>query len=294
MSTNGLIDERKMAQNADKSVSGAKYIWRAAGYFVALALVNLGAHGELGYILAQTLPSWLATALESLAYLVGVLALTWFFCRIIDKSSLAQLGLQRRGWLAKLAAGWGLGTFLILLVAGILMLGSWLSIESSPWQPLELAAAAFSAIVVGFNEELAFRGYIMQRLGRAWGVPLAVVGSSILFGLVHMFNPNASVLGIVSVTLAGLFYALAYLATGSLWLPMGLHMSWNLVQMHVLGFPGSGHVGASLLRSITNGPDLVTGGAFGPEGGIVVIGVGLVAIALLYVRYRTMVAKTKP
>lgn len=292
MGISRLVGGQKMAKNADKSIGRAKYFWRAAGYFVALALINVVAHGELGYALAQTLPSWLATALESLVYLVGVLALTWAFCRFVDKGSISQLGLQRRGWFAKLAAGWGLGTALILLVCGILVAGGWLSIDSSPWQALELVAAVLSAIVVGFNEELAFRGYIMQRLGKAWGLPLAVVGSSILFGLAHVLNPNASALGIVSVCLSGLFYALAYLATGSLWLPMGLHMSWNLVQMHILGFPGSGHLRPSLLRSVTHGPELITGGAFGPEGGIVVIGISLIAIAFLYFRCRAKFGKT--
>ena len=174
----------------------------------------------------------------------------------------------------------------MLLVFGILWAGGWLSVGSSPWQPLGLAAAVMSALVVGFNEELAFRGYIMQRLDRAWGMPLAVAGASILFGLVHVMNPNATALGILSVCLSGFLYALGYLVTRSLWLPMGLHMAWNIIQMHVLGFPGSGHVRPSLLRSTTRGPDLVTGGAFGPEGGIVVIGVTLAAIALLLLRYR--------
>jgi membrane protease YdiL (CAAX protease family) len=275
-----------MAKKLDKPLTEAKYFWRAAGYFVALAVINLVAHGELGYLLANILPSWLAAALESMVYLVSVVALTWAFCRFVDQSSLTRLGLQRRGWFANLVAGWGLGALLMLIVFGVLVAGGWLSIESSPWQPLELAAAALSAIVVGFNEELAFRGYIMQRLSQAWGMSLAVAGSSVLFGLVHILNPNASVLGIVSVCLAGLLYALAYLVTRSLWLPMGLHMSWNLVQMHVLGFPGSGHVRPSMMRSVTHGPELVTGGAFGPEGGIVVIGISLIAIALLFFRYR--------
>ncbi len=274
-----------------KSPSRAKYFWRAAGYFVALAVINLVAHGELGYLLSEYLPSWLATALESVVYLVGVLALTWAFCRFVDHSSLTDLGLQKRGWLAKLAAGWGLGALLMLVVFGILVAGGWLTIESSAWQPLDLAAAILVAVVVGFNEELAFRGYIMQRLGQAWGMPLAVAGSSILFGLVHVLNPNATALGILSVCLSGVLYACAYLVTRSLWLPMGLHMSWNIVQMHVLGFPGSGHVRPSIMRSVTQGPDLVTGGAFGPEGGIVVIGVSLAAIALLLLRYRTTLTK---
>jgi membrane protease YdiL (CAAX protease family) len=294
MGTNEWTSEQRIVEGAGKPMTEAKYFWRAVGYFVVLAVINLLAHGELGYMLAQTLPSWLATALESMVYLVGVVALTWAFCRFVDKSSLIQLGLQRRTWFARLAAGWGLGTFLMLAVFGVLVAGGWLSVENAPWQVLDLAAAALSAIVVGFNEELAFRGYIMQRLGRAWGLPLAVIGSSILFGLAHILNPDASLLGIVSVSLSGLLYALAYLVTGSLWLSMGLHMSWNLVQMHILGFAGSGHVGSSIWHSVAQGPELVTGGAFGPEGGIVVIGISLVAISLLLYRYRTIVVKTKP
>ena len=278
-------------RTADKSPSRAKYFWRAAGYFVALAVINLVAHGELGYLLAKSLPSWLATVLESIVYLAGVLALTRAFCRFLDHSSLTDLGLHKRGWLAKLAAGWGLGALLMLVVFGILVAGGWLTIESSPWQPLDLAAAILVAVVVGFNEELAFRGYIMQRLDQAWGMLLAVAASSILFGLVHVLNPNATALGILSVCLSGVLYASAYLVTRSLWLPMGLHMSWNIVQMHILGFPGSGHVRPSVMRSATQGPDLVTGGAFGPEGGIVVIGVVVAAIALLLFRYRTTLAK---
>ena len=278
-------------RTVDKSPSRAKYFWRAAGYFVALAVINLVAHGELGYLLAESLPSWLATVLESLVYLAGVLILTWAFCRFLDHSSLADLGLHKRGWLAKLAAGWGLGALLMFLVFGIMVAGGWLTIESFAWQPLDLAAAILVAVVVGFNEELAFRGYIMQRLDQAWGMVLAVAASSILFGLVHVLNPNATALGILSVCLSGVLYASAFLVTRSLWLPMGLHMSWNIVQMHILGFPGSGHVRPSILRSVTHGPDLVTGGAFGPEGGIVVIGVVLVAIALLLLLYRTTLTK---
>lgn len=264
-----------------KSSSRAKYFWRVAAYFVALAVVNLVAHGELGYLLSKFLPSWLAAVLENATYLVGVVALTWAFCHSVDRSPLTDLGLQRQGWLVKLAAGWGLGAVLMLVVFGILVAGNWLTIESSQWQPLDLAAAVMGGVVVGFNEELAFRGYIMQRLALAWRIPLAVAASSIMFGLVHVLNPNATLLGVVSVSLVGVVYACAYLVTGSLWFPMGLHMSWNIVQMHVLGFPGSGHVEATIVRSLTHGPVMVTGGAFGPEGGIVVIGISLATIAVL-------------
>ena len=71
---------------SDKPTRHGKYVWRAAAYFVALAAINLIAHGELGDLLARSLPAWLATVLESAVYLVGVLALTWAFCRFLDHS----------------------------------------------------------------------------------------------------------------------------------------------------------------------------------------------------------------
>ena len=126
----------------------------------------------------------------------------------------------------------------------------------------------------------------LPRLGQALGTPIAVALSSLLFGAVHAFNPNATVLGIANIVVVGVLLACAYLVTRSLWLPVGLHIGWNLVEIQVLGFPGSGHTEPSLLRSITSGPDLMTGGAFGPEGGLVALGAALVGIAVLLIGYR--------
>ena len=93
-----------------------KYVLRAVGYFLALTVVNTVAYSVIGRSLESVAPGWLTQLLENLAYLIGVVALTWAFCVYIDKRSLRDLGLQRQGWLGKLAAGWGLGIFLQLII----------------------------------------------------------------------------------------------------------------------------------------------------------------------------------
>jgi len=270
----------------------ARYFWRAVGYFVALAIVNSLAYRVVGGILLSSFPFWLRMLGESIAYLVSVVALTWCFCRFADHTSLASLGLHKQRWFAKLIGGWGLGTFLVLLIFATFAATGMLTIESSSWLSLGFMASTVSWIIIAFNEELAFRGYIMQRLDQAWGTPAAVVISSTLFAGVHMLNPNAHLLGIFNLFLGGLLMACAFLVTRSLWVPIGLHMAWNLIEINVLGFPGSGFTDPAILRSITHGPELVTGGAFGPEGGLVATGSMLIGIGMLLLWRRITLTRT--
>jgi membrane protease YdiL (CAAX protease family) len=268
-----------------------KYFLRALGYFVALTLVNRLAR-SLGPLLPTSTPSWLAVFFEDLAYLVGVVALTWAFCRFVDRGSLRDLGLQRPGWLPMLAAGWGLGAFLMLLVIVALAVAGGLAIELSPsWPSMAFVASVLSWTFISFNEELAFRGYIMQRLDQAWGTAAAVVVSSLVFGLVHIFNPHVSLFAIVNICLAGVLFACGYLVTHSLWLPIGLHIGWNLAEIHILGLPGSGISEPSIFRTVTHGPDFVTGGAFGPEGGILGFTASLLGIVILLLGRRIALVK---
>lgn len=273
--------------------SRLSYFLRAFAYFVLLAIVNTLAYSGIDSILPPATPSWLATLVESLAYLAGVLALTWAFCHFLDRTSLRSLGLQRQRWATRLGKGLGLGALLQLLIFLVLVIAGWLKAERAPWQPVELAASAVGWIVISFNEELAFRGYIMQRLSRAWGMAAAVIASSVVFALSHALNPNVQPLAIVSIFVAGLFLACGYLVTRSLWLPIGLHLGWNLAEIHLLGFPGSGVSEPSIIRSVVKGPELMTGGAFGPEGGIVGLVAPLIGIGILFLGYRIALAKKK-
>jgi membrane protease YdiL (CAAX protease family) len=270
-----------------------KIVLRVVGYFVLLAVINLITF-EIEEAMSSFLPSWVGVLLEGLYYLAATLTLTWAFCRFLDRSSVRQLGLQKNRRFLYLGAGLGLGALLIILVFAVLWAAGWLTVgRSDSWQSPGFSASVLTWIVISFVEELSFRGYIMQGLARAWGMPVAVAVSSVLFGVVHGVNPNATVMGVLNIIVVGVLFAYAYLVTRSLWLPVGLHIGWNLVEIQVLGFPGSGHTEPSILHSTTQGPELMTGGAFGPEGGMVVLAAALLGIAILVVSQRMAVGSKK-
>jgi len=269
----------------------ARYVWRVVGYFVLLAIINTITF-EIEAATSSFLPSWVGVLLEGLFYLGATLTLTWVFCHFLDRSSISQLGLQKRKWFAYLSAGLGLGALLIILAFTVFGAAGWLTVDrSDSWQSPAFVASVLTWIVISFVEELSFRGYIMQGLAKAWGMPVAVAVSSVLFGAVHALNPNASVLGVLNIIVIGVLLACAYLVSRSLWLPVGLHIGWNLVEIHVLGFPGSGYTEPSIVHTITHGPELMTGGAFGPEGGIVVLAATLFGIALLFISHQVAVGR---
>ena len=122
---------------------------------------------------------------------------------------------------------------------------------------------------VALGEELVFRGYIQTNLQEGAGLPVALTLSSVLFGLFHALNPNVTRLGLLNIALAGVALGYGYAATKNLWLPIAYHLAWNFVQGPILGLPVSGMRYGGLLTVIDRGArPLITGGAFGPEGGI--------------------------
>ncbi len=164
------------------------------------------------------------------------------------------------------------GTLMAALV-GIAAVAGWLapaadSGSAAEWL-LYASALATLLLVAALTEELLFRGYAFQVLVEGAGPVVAVIVSSTLFAGVHMFNPEVSPLAILNIGLAGVLMAVAYLRTRSLWVAWGLHWAWNWVQAVLFDLPVSGlqfDVPGYDVRE--RGPDLLTGGAFGPEGGL--------------------------
>jgi len=110
--------------------------------------------------------------------------------------------------------------------------------------------------------------------------------SSALFGLIHLGNPNATLVGAAGIFFAGLLFAYAFLRTKQLWLPIGLHIGWNFFEGVVFGFPVSGLDIYALARISVHGPELWTGGAFGPEAGLIVLPAIVVGGLLIYLYSR--------
>lgn len=152
-----------------------------------------------------------------------------------------------------------------------------------------LVTAGRYAIILlpaAFFEELFIRGYPFAVLRRAAGWKMALIVTSVVFGLMHLANPGADAESILAVMVAGFFLGVVLLATRSLYAAGAAHFAWNWVMA------GGLHIAVSGLpaqdpdyRTIETGPDWLTGGRWGPEGGLAAVLMMFVAIFYLYGRY---------
>jgi membrane protease YdiL (CAAX protease family) len=129
------------------------------------------------------------------------------------------------------------------------------------------------------------RGYLLNAAARSWGKWGGVVASTVVFAGLHAANPHFDEhpLAIAGLLLAGLYLASAYLITRNLWLAIFLHTGWNLLEGPIFGLQVSGmSVPASIFRTQAVGPELWTGGAFGPEAGLLLCLLMVVHIAALW------------
>ncbi|MGD0868984.1 MAG: CPBP family intramembrane glutamic endopeptidase [Bryobacteraceae bacterium] len=184
----------------------------------------------------------------------------------------------------------GIGTGLVL---GIVLFSSvmtvlWLAGVYRPagwghWQPLALAL--LSALAGAVFEEVIFRGFLFRLVAGLGGNWTALGATSALFGLAHISNPGATWASSLAVAIeAGILLGAAYAASGSLWLPIGIHAGWNFTEGPVFGMEVSGHAGAGgWIGGQLQGPAILTGGAFGPEASILAVVVCLV-LATFYLR----------
>jgi membrane protease YdiL (CAAX protease family) len=123
-------------------------------------------------------------------------------------------------------------------------------------------------VPAAFAEELIFRGVPMVVLARAFGREAAIVSLAVAFGLVHLLNPNVTGLGVVNVALAGIFLGAVFFTRGGIWAAFGAHLGWNTT-LAALDAPVSGlPFRIPLIDYLSGGPAWLTGGSFGPEGGL--------------------------
>jgi uncharacterized protein len=212
----------------------------------------------------------------AIAILLSAILIGWICGRLFESLPLRALGcLPHEGWLRNLTLGSLIGTASLLLATLLAIPTRGIRFEldranaSSIVQTLLVSLGVF--LLAAAAEEVLFRGYPLQTLTRANLAWLAVLLTSVPFALAHLGNPNV-VPGftMVNTALAGIWLSVAYLRTRSLWLPFGLHWSWNWVQAFLLGLPVSGNTRitpAPLLHALNLGPDWLTGGAYGIEGG---------------------------
>jgi hypothetical protein len=194
--------------------------------------------------------------------------------RLFEHKPLAVVGLAfHPSWVKELCVGLGIGGIMMASVGGAEAL---LGLARFARNPLPARAELFygsGLLLVLFisatNEELVFRGYPFQRLVESLGPPGAVAVSSAFFGLAHLGNSHHTWISTINTMLVGVPLSIAYLRTRSLWMPVGMHFTWNYVQGFVFGFPVSGHTfSPCLLKVQVQGSAWLTGSDYGPEGGL--------------------------
>ena len=190
-------------------------------------------------------------------------------------------------WRRDLLQGSLLGTGMIVLaVIAIALFGGYhpetLSFDGMAVRLLLVLWMGFTAATL---EEVAFRGYPFQTLIHAIGSGGATLLFCLLFGAIHLANPHANAFGFTNTALVSFLLALAYLRTGWLWLPIGIHFAWNVALGTVFGLPVSGiSEFAVVVKARAEGSPLLTGGDYGIEAsltGTVVILLGIVLVYLL-------------
>jgi len=229
-----------------------------------------------------------ATLIVAAATALGTALSVWIMQRFFQGPSLLDLGLRRRpGWLPDTVIGLVLGPVMFLAILVVLLATGWASTGPGTIEAGTLLSAFVIYVLVAFSEEVFARGWVLQVLERGRGKVWAAVGSAVVFSILHAANPGFSVTALLGLFLAGLLFAQAYFVTRQLWLPIALHLSWNFSEGPLFGFPVSGMAAEGLLTVVPTGPEVVTGGPFGPEAGLVVIvGIAIASGALYWLGRR--------
>jgi membrane protease YdiL (CAAX protease family) len=228
-----------------------------------------------------------------LGYLAGAVAATtttafvanWVSIRIFERAPFLNVGLW---WSDPSLRNTGIGVVLgagsALLVTVLPAVLGAAEFVQDPEKAGGLASLVYVTILLVFGaaaEELMFRGYAFQVLARGFGGVATLAVTSVLFGLVHTSNLNFNAIAMANTIGFGVILGLAMLRTGALWLPIGLHFGWNwvppLVGVNLSGF-NMGVTGYTLRWKI---PDLWSGGAYGPEGGLLTTGIVLVLVVIM-------------
>jgi len=206
----------------------------------------------------------------------------------VESHRLAAQGLPiSPGWAIQFFVGGALGLVLVGIAVGAVAIAGRVAIRGT-WAPhplYRLALVLLVLLVGALAEELMFRGYPFQRLVEAIGPAGAILVFSMLFGLVHILNPGASLWGLLNTVAIGVVLSVAYLRTGALWLPWGLHFAWNATLGLVFGLPVSGiRLFNVVVHADATGPRWLTGGTYGIEAslpGAVAVLLGLAVVWLL-------------
>ena len=272
-STQHLTPSARQGTPASRPGSWIKMTVMVTGLAVAMLATNAIAAWPRSPVAALAIGPILAAAMICLYIFTG---------RRVERRKVEEFPAHHA--VRHLLLGTGLGVLMSGATVGILALFGAYTITG--WGSIAgMLAVAGMMCAIAVSEEVFFRGVVFRLLRGRWGTPVALGVSAIIFGLVHLVNPDASLWGAFAIMIeAGIMLGAAYLATGSLWLAIGVHFGWNFATTGLFGSITSGSEARdSLVTAVTSGSDWLSGGRFGPEASIIAILVCSIATVVFLV-----------
>ena len=254
-------------------------------FFAAFLLSTLG-YGMLmaGYEVSERF--WHPSV--TILWAVTILGLYALFVKLMEGHWPTDLNL--RHLVPHTLLGLLVGFMLMAMVVCTIVASGCADVESNVFSSGQKQFSVFMMfLAVAVGEEMICRGVIFRWIDERWNTWLALLISAIIFGWTHISNDNATWWSSLAIAIeAGLLLGAAYKWSGSLWLPIGIHWAWNYTQGNIFGLAVSGtYAGNTMLITTVNGPDIITGGAFGPEASVIAVAFGtLYTIVFLCNRYR--------
>lgn len=235
---------------------------------------------------------WIKLAI-SLIFGTGSVILAYFlWIRLFEKRNFSSIGLKlNKSFFKKYFKGFSIGVLLMLIdtILIIVFAGGKISINNN--LSLEVVGIVlllmFGWLIQGAEEEIIIRGHMMPMLSKSMPVIVSIIISSSYFAILHLGNPNVSILAILNLFLFGASMAVYALKEESIVGVCALHSAWNFTQGNIFGFPVSGLEANSIsILNLQVKGNILDGGAFGPEGGLIETIVVIVFIIILIVRYK--------
>ncbi|MBO5303663.1 MAG: CPBP family intramembrane metalloprotease [Lachnospiraceae bacterium] len=253
--------------------------------------VNAMMSGDMAAIMNESMTAamdmassdwFMAVSLFSTALMIIV---TMLFCKFAQKRKMSSLGFVKKGAGKEYIKGVIAGFLLFSAAVLFCIVTGALKIEglSDTFAIGTFLLYVFGFMIQGMAEEVLCRGYFMVSVGRRYSMLVAVIANSLAFAALHLFNAGIGVLPLINLTLFGIFASVCFIKTDNIWLVGAIHSVWNLVQGNVYGIKVSGmDTPCTIFTSaMTEGKDIIHGGAFGLEGGIAVTIVLVIGTVIL-------------
>lgn len=223
--------------------------------------------------------------LSVLISFITILICTWVFRTYIDRRSLHSLGFKWSGFENHALTGFflapamlGVGTLLLVAMKYLRFSGA---VPDGSFIIINIGLM----LLVAVSEELLFRGYVLNNLLQSMNKWIALGAMALLFTLFHAGNPGVTPLALAEVFIGGVMLGVNYIYTRNLWFGIFLHFAWNFFQGPVLGYNVSGMNLEPVLQQSMEGPEALTGGAFGFEGSVISMALNILVIIVLVLVY---------